>query len=87
MIIENGDYTSKNGEGWCTNGYYRIFVGAAHTNNSHKAIWANYTEYCFIESSSVYGSLSLHGAHDVPGRPWLDFDTEEDALIFKLKFS
>lgn len=35
----------------------------------------------------AYNNLAQYNAQDVKGQPYLDFLTEEDALIFSLKFS
>lgn len=73
------------------NGCTRLFVGGYRFGGN--SIWKNYLNFNRNEYGAenmwdhAYNNLAQYNAQDVKGQPYLDFLTEEDALIFSLKFS
>lgn len=75
---------------------YRLLVGGTDAENSNgRSLWEEYARSFHREKSSddnniydaAFENLHLYNAVDVPKTPYVDFDTEADAMVFKLKFS
>ncbi len=67
-----------------------VFHGIAIDTES--SIWDNYVNAQDTHSGGskyriAIERLHLYNAVDVSSQPFIDFDTEEDAIAFKLKFS
>jgi hypothetical protein len=67
--------------------------GNSDTPFFHMSLWAKYITAHMEEANksgdknSAYDNLHKFGATDVRNEPFLDFETEEDAMAFVLKFS
>ena len=52
-------------------------------------IWQNFTNLCWMysEYSTINECLDAWNACDVPGTPYIEFRSDNDALLFLLKWS
>lgn len=48
--------------------------------------WHNFLEIC-SEDGSLDDDLAPYNGKDIPSSDYVEFDSEEDFIIFKLKFS
>ena len=72
---------------------YRLDVSNMHNGtmtDADKSIWANYCNTFADMGRNKYTMglkcLHMHNAVDVHNSPYLEFETEADAMAFKLKF-
>jgi hypothetical protein len=75
---------------------YSLEVGGPGSrNNKGRTIWEEYARTFRTggtvnendEYDRAFENLHLHNARDVPKTAYIEFETEADALAFKLKFS
>jgi hypothetical protein len=53
------------------------------------SLWSRYIADCEstgMSAAGIYTRLDTFKATDVRGEPFLDFETEEDAIMFRLRF-
>jgi len=74
---------------------YRLRVGGVECRNSNgRSLWEEYASSFRTAGLSskidafdlAYESLHLYNAVDIPKTAYIEFETEEDAMVFKLKF-
>lgn len=58
-------------------------------DDSSKSLWMQYVYYCknvAPNDDTAYIRLSEFNAVDVKNKPFLEFESEEDAMAFRLRF-
>ena len=66
---------------------YKLRVAGRETEEVH--IWDNFAKFINGDSDTFRGlieHLHLYGAKDIKNTAYIEFDSEEDLLVFKLKF-